>query len=66
MYRAKNDGKDRHRIFDASMNAPARVRLELASDLRRAPERDELPVYYQPMVCLETGMIVPMGQHTLR
>ena len=58
MYKAKNDGKDRHRVFDASMNASARVRLELASDLRRALERDELLVHYQPTVSLVSGRVV--------
>jgi diguanylate cyclase (GGDEF)-like protein len=57
MYRAKVNGKARFEIFDQSMNADAMERLELEADLRRALERQELRLHYQPIVSLETGQI---------
>jgi EAL domain-containing protein (putative c-di-GMP-specific phosphodiesterase class I) len=52
MYRAKELGKARCEVFDASMRAAAEERLVLESDLRQALERGELTVYYQPIVTL--------------
>jgi predicted signal transduction protein with EAL and GGDEF domain len=50
MYAAKADGKRRHRMYEPSMLAGAVERLELEADLKRALKRDELDVYYQPIV----------------
>jgi diguanylate cyclase (GGDEF)-like protein len=50
MYRAKELGRDRHAVFDASLHGRAVALLELESDLRFALERGELLVYYQPIV----------------
>lgn len=55
MYRAKDDGKGRHAIFEPAMYAALLERLELASDLRNALERGQLHVLYQPIVELESG-----------
>ena len=57
MYRAKALGKARYEVFDTAMHARARALLELETDLRRAIERNEFRVYYQPMVALDTGRI---------
>jgi diguanylate cyclase (GGDEF)-like protein/PAS domain S-box-containing protein len=57
LYRAKADGKARHAVFDASMDAQALERLELETDLRHAVERGELRVAYQPIVDLATGRV---------
>jgi diguanylate cyclase (GGDEF)-like protein/PAS domain S-box-containing protein len=57
MYHAKTDGKARHVIFRASMQTDSLVRLTLENDLRQAIRRDELVVYYQPIVILESGEV---------
>ncbi len=57
MYRAKENGKARHEVFDTVMHARAVALLQLESDLRRAVERGELRVYYQPIVNIETERI---------
>ncbi len=57
MYRAKALGKARHEIFDKSMHDRAVTLLDLETDLRRALERKEFLVHYQPIVALETGRI---------
>jgi diguanylate cyclase (GGDEF)-like protein/PAS domain S-box-containing protein len=57
MYRAKMLGKDRHEVFDKAMHARALNLLQLETDLRRAVEREELLLHYQPIVDLETGRI---------
>jgi len=57
MYRAKALGKARYEVFDTAMHARAMALLELETDLRRAIERNEFRLYYQPVVNLETGRI---------
>ena len=58
MYRAKARGKSGYVIFDEAMHAAARVRFRLENDLRRALDRHEFRVYYQPIVDLASGGIV--------
>ena len=55
MYRAKDQGKARYEIFDTAMHTRAVTLLRLESDLRRALEREELCVYYQPIVSIASG-----------
>jgi diguanylate cyclase (GGDEF)-like protein len=57
MYRAKKLGKARYEIFNISMYAQAAELLQLEMDLRRAIERQEFQLYYQPIVSLETYQI---------
>jgi diguanylate cyclase (GGDEF)-like protein len=57
MYRAKALGRARFHIFDPVMHREAIQLLELENDLRRAVERQEFIVYYQPLVSLGTGRI---------
>jgi diguanylate cyclase (GGDEF)-like protein/PAS domain S-box-containing protein len=58
MYRAKERGRNRFCFYTADMNADALALLELEVDLRRALERNELELYYQPKVDLRSGQIV--------
>jgi diguanylate cyclase (GGDEF)-like protein/PAS domain S-box-containing protein len=58
MYRAKERGRGRYELFDAAMRARAMDRLSLENDLRRALERDELRLAYQPVISLRDGAIV--------
>jgi diguanylate cyclase (GGDEF)-like protein/PAS domain S-box-containing protein len=52
MYRAKALGKARHEVFDEEMHALALNLLQMETDLRRAQERDEFIIEYQPIVSL--------------
>jgi diguanylate cyclase (GGDEF)-like protein/PAS domain S-box-containing protein len=54
MYRAKSNGRAGHQIFDADMHKRAVSQLRIETDLRRALERQEFIVYYQPIVDLGT------------
>jgi diguanylate cyclase (GGDEF)-like protein len=58
MYRAKNAGRARFEMFDRAMHAEALTRLQVETDLRRAIEREEFLLHYQPIVSLSTGNIV--------
>jgi EAL domain-containing protein (putative c-di-GMP-specific phosphodiesterase class I) len=71
MYRAKAQGRARSEIFDSNMRADVVARLQVETDLRRAIERGELRVFYQPIVRLPTEEIVGYEalvrwQHPLR
>jgi EAL domain-containing protein (putative c-di-GMP-specific phosphodiesterase class I) len=57
MYRAKVLGKKRHVVFDRGMHDRAVKLLQLETDLRRALERKELFLHYQPIIALETGRV---------
>jgi diguanylate cyclase (GGDEF)-like protein/PAS domain S-box-containing protein len=57
LYRAKADGRARYAVFHPSMEALALERLEVETDLRHALDRNELMVYFQPVVDLDTGTV---------
>jgi diguanylate cyclase (GGDEF)-like protein len=58
LYRAKQQGGDNYQFYAAGINAGALERLSLENSLRRALERSEFEVYYQPQVEFKTGMVV--------
>lgn len=60
MYRAKEHGESAYQFFTGDMNARAFERLALENSLRKALERSELQLYYQPQVDLVTGKISGM------
>jgi diguanylate cyclase (GGDEF)-like protein/PAS domain S-box-containing protein len=57
MYRAKELGKARSEVFDASLHERAVERLDIEAGLRHALERGQLRLLYQPQVDLRTGRI---------
>jgi diguanylate cyclase (GGDEF)-like protein len=57
MYRAKARGKARHELFDVAMHERAVKLLEFETDLRRAIDRGELRVHYQPVIELQSGRL---------
>jgi len=71
MLRAKASGGNGFSFYAAEMNAHSLERLNLENELRRAVERDELRLYYQPQMSLRNGEIIGMEallrwQHPLR
>lgn len=60
MYAAKEDGRATYRMFEKGMDERAQARASLESALAFAIGRDELELYYQPLVSLETGAITCM------
>ena len=57
MYRAKRLGKSRFEVFDDDLHSWALARLDLETGLRRAVERGEFVVHYQPIVRLDSGVL---------
>ncbi len=57
MYRAKEGGKARFELFNATIHSHAVALLQLENDLRRAIEREEFQVYYQPIINLANDEI---------
>jgi diguanylate cyclase (GGDEF)-like protein len=57
MYRAKSRGKGRYAVYEPSMHTAIVERLELEVDLKRALEREELAVVYQPIFSLTDGRV---------
>jgi len=60
MYRAKEKGGDSYEFYHPDMNFRSLERLHLETHLRRALGRDEIRVYYQPLVNLEDGKVFGM------
>jgi len=58
MHRAKERGGARYELFDELLRGRAISRLRVENDLRRALERDELTLDYQPLVSLRDGSLV--------
>jgi len=57
MYRAKHQGRAHFEMFDRAMHAEALTRLQMETDLRRAVERQEFVLHYQPIVSLPEGRV---------
>ncbi len=60
MYRAKESSRNAFCFYTAELNARAASKLQLNSDLRRALERGEFQLHYQPKVRLESGRMIGM------
>lgn len=58
MYRAKENGGNRYFIYDRSLEAPIRTRLAQEKDLRRAIERRQFVLHYQPIVDIASEQVV--------
>ncbi|MDP3519972.1 MAG: EAL domain-containing protein [Hydrogenophaga sp.] len=58
MYRAKQDGRNGFSFFTAEMQASSIRTLQLDNALRRALEREQLSLHYQPQVSLDTGAVI--------
>ncbi len=57
MYQAKRGGKARHETFNSDMHDEVKEILALENDLRRAVEKDEFSVYFQPIYSIKTRKI---------
>jgi diguanylate cyclase (GGDEF)-like protein len=71
LYRAKADRTSAHAVYSPAMRTSSLERLDLEGDLRRAVERGELRLHYQPLVDLSTGKLtgheaLVRWQHPLR
>jgi diguanylate cyclase (GGDEF)-like protein/PAS domain S-box-containing protein len=60
MYRAKELGRNTFQFYTAEMNVRTLDRLKIENDLRRALERDEFVLHYQPQLSLTSGKIIGM------
>lgn len=58
MYKAKQQGKNNYCLYSEEPSASATAKLTIETELRKALERDELVVYYQPMVDLKSGEVL--------
>jgi diguanylate cyclase (GGDEF)-like protein len=57
MYYAKSRGKRAHALFAPSMHASALDRLRTGAELRHAIDNDQLELFYQPIVALDSGVV---------
>ena len=55
LYRAKEKGRSRYEVFDASIHARSQQRLTIETALRHAIDRNELVTFFQPIFCLSTN-----------
>ena len=58
LYRAKTEGRNTYRFFEARMGAEVRERRMLEHDLRHAIMRDELRLVYQPQQEIQSGRVI--------
>jgi diguanylate cyclase (GGDEF)-like protein len=57
LYRTKSQGRNGYSFFETEMNDQIQVRRTLEVDLRKAIDQEELELYYQPIISLETQAI---------
>jgi diguanylate cyclase (GGDEF)-like protein/PAS domain S-box-containing protein len=58
MYRAKNSGHATYAVFDTYMHDQAMFQHRMETDLRRALDKGEFDIYYQPIVAVETQRVI--------
>ncbi len=58
MYRAKRDGRNTYRFNTIDLQAQSSHLIQLENGLRRALERGQMQLHYQPQMCLETRRII--------
>ncbi len=58
MVRAKSNGRNTFQFYSTEIDSASREKLAMETRLRRAIERDELLLHYQPKVCLASGRLV--------
>lgn len=58
MHRAKQQGGNQYQLYQPDMNLKSFENLLMETKLRKAIERNEFVVYYQPQICLKTGSLV--------
>jgi len=58
MYRAKHRGRNRFQFYSQEMTNAAFKHIKLEYGLRQALSNDQLQVYYQPKLCVQTGRVV--------
>ncbi|AOT72151.1 EAL and GGDEF domain-containing protein [Geosporobacter ferrireducens] len=58
MFQAKQGGRNQHRLYTPKMNDKALQRLAMENELRKALEREEFLIYYQPKLDLSSGRVV--------
>lgn len=58
MYRAKHDGRNTYRFFTTEMQARSARSLQMENALRRALERNQLSLHYQPQISLHDGHLI--------
>ena len=57
MYRAKNSGQATYAVFDTYMHDQAMFQHRMETDLRRALDKGEFDIYYQPIITMETERV---------
>jgi diguanylate cyclase (GGDEF)-like protein/PAS domain S-box-containing protein len=60
MYHAKEQGRNNYQFYTPAMHAKSFEKMMLESSLRRALDREEFVVYYQPLVNISSGQVVGM------
>jgi len=60
MYDVKEDGRNNYQFFKPSIQNSSMNRLSMESEMRKAIEREEFVLYYQPQIDIESGRVVGM------
>jgi predicted signal transduction protein with EAL and GGDEF domain len=58
LYRAKSEGRDTYRFYEATMGAQVRDRRHLEHDMRHAVARDEMHLVFQPQSDVASGRVI--------
>ncbi|MEH2282531.1 MAG: bifunctional diguanylate cyclase/phosphodiesterase [Nostoc sp.] len=60
LYQAKQQGRSQYQFYSPEINAQLRERLTLENELHGALDRNEMLVYYQPLIDLYSGQVIAM------
>jgi diguanylate cyclase (GGDEF)-like protein len=60
LYQAKQQGRSQYQFYSPEINAELQERLTLENELRGALERNEMLVYYQPLIDLRSGQVTAL------